>query len=446
MLHRFHPTTTQIRATAPRIAPTTPRTITGRDHFTQQRRQPKFTARGLANLRASFADHPASLLIDRASSARVARTSHAPPRATLHTFRPRPALHANARSDFRSRRSAPASFQGHRRTPTRPRRVTPLARLHRKKPPCIARNGRAAAPARARGTFCADANPPALAASRPLHARTAKPRRARWQRSRRGSRPRLWGSASRAPRPPVPASGEVRRDPHPPALAASRPLHACTAMKRPCFARNGRAAAPARAVARSARMPHPPSLASRPLHARTAMKPPCSRQRARRFPPREWHAHREDRPPDPRPRRVTPVARSRLAVARRFAPQRSRHGSRPRACGRPSRCRRSAAALRPRAFTSAAMKQLRPPFLLRIPRMLDLQPLRLRRVRIRATFRHDAFEIHPHDRIHQAGDRRYAPRTRRAFRSPASRAQRFRRHSGAARRSRPLSHNRSNAT
>jgi hypothetical protein len=119
--------------------------------------------------------------------------------------------------------------------------------LHRKKPPCIARNGRAAAPARARGTFCAMPHPPALAASRPLHARTAKPRRARWQRSRRGSRPRQWGSASRAPRPPVPACGEVRRDPHPPALAASRPLHACTAMKRPCFAGNGRAAAPARA-------------------------------------------------------------------------------------------------------------------------------------------------------------------------------------------------------
>jgi len=44
MLHRFHSTTTQIRATATRIAPTTPRTIAGRDHFTQQRRQAKFTA------------------------------------------------------------------------------------------------------------------------------------------------------------------------------------------------------------------------------------------------------------------------------------------------------------------------------------------------------------------------------------------------------------------
>jgi len=30
-------------------------------------------------------------------------------------------------------------------------------------------------------------------------------------------------------------------DPTPPTLAASRPLHACTAMKRPCFAGNGRA-------------------------------------------------------------------------------------------------------------------------------------------------------------------------------------------------------------
>jgi len=44
MLHRFHSTTTQIRATAPRITPPTPRTITARDHFAQQRRQPKFTA------------------------------------------------------------------------------------------------------------------------------------------------------------------------------------------------------------------------------------------------------------------------------------------------------------------------------------------------------------------------------------------------------------------
>ena len=130
---------------------------------------------GRETFRASFADHPASLLIDAAAS----------------------------RSDPFAARSRPASIASERRTPTRPRRVTPLARLHRKKPPCIARNGRAAAPARARGAFCADANPPALAASRPLHARTAKPRRARWQRSRRGSRPRQWGSASRALRPPI---------------------------------------------------------------------------------------------------------------------------------------------------------------------------------------------------------------------------------------------------
>jgi len=44
MLHRFHPTTAQIRATAPHIAPTTPRTITGLDRFAQHRRQPKITA------------------------------------------------------------------------------------------------------------------------------------------------------------------------------------------------------------------------------------------------------------------------------------------------------------------------------------------------------------------------------------------------------------------
>ena len=29
------------------------------------------------------------------------------------------------------------------------------------------------------------------------------------------------------------------------------------------------------------------------------MKPPCSRQRARRFPPREWHVHRDPARPPP---------------------------------------------------------------------------------------------------------------------------------------------------
>jgi hypothetical protein len=60
-----------------------------------------------------------------------------------------------------------------RRPPTRPRRVTPVARLHRKNPPCVAGNGRAAAPTRASGEVLRESHPPALAASRPLHARTA---------------------------------------------------------------------------------------------------------------------------------------------------------------------------------------------------------------------------------------------------------------------------------
>jgi hypothetical protein len=46
MLHHFHPTTTQIRAHAPRITPKMPRTITGLDRFTQHHRQPKIRARG----------------------------------------------------------------------------------------------------------------------------------------------------------------------------------------------------------------------------------------------------------------------------------------------------------------------------------------------------------------------------------------------------------------
>ena len=102
----------------------------------------------------------------------------------------------------------------------------PLHACTAMKRPCFAGNGRAAAPARARGAVRRESHPPALAASRPLHARTARPRRARGQRSRRGSLPRLWVTSSRAPPPPDPASGEVRRESDPPALAASRPLHA----------------------------------------------------------------------------------------------------------------------------------------------------------------------------------------------------------------------------
>jgi hypothetical protein len=158
-----------------------------------------------------------------------------------------------------------------------------------------------------------------------LHARTAKTRRARWQRSRRGSRPRLWGSSSRVRPPPVPASGGVRRDPHPPALAASRPLPALhrdeAAVLRPQRSRRG-SRPRAWHVLRGRR--HTPSLASRPLHARTAMKPPCSRQRARRFPPRAWHAHRDPARPPPAlacHARCTLAARYRS----RLAPQRARH-------------------------------------------------------------------------------------------------------------------------
>src|SRR6185436_3884364 len=150
-------------------------------------------------------------------------------------------------------------------------------------------------------------------------------------------------------------------------------------------------------------MRHPPALASRPLHARTAMKPPCSRQRARRFPPREWHAHRAPARPPPAPGWHV---RCTLAARCRSPPRAATHAprSRPRTSGSLSpRITRT-----PPPFTSCnsrppAMKKVRPPFLLRILRVLDLQPLRSRGVTIRAAFSHDAFEIHPHDRIDQQG-------------------------------------------
>ena len=172
---------------------------------------------GRETFRAPFADHPASLLIDAEAS----------------------------RSDPFAARSRPASIASERRTPTRPRRVTPLARAHRKTPPCALATVAPRLPPTPVGECIASA-PPAHPGEWGSATRSApfRPRRVtplarsyrdeaavlRRQRSRRGSRPRSW---------PV---------------------------QRGCHTR--------------------PPFASRPLHARTAMKPPCSRQRSRRFPPR----------------------------------------------------------------------------------------------------------------------------------------------------------------
>jgi hypothetical protein len=262
----------------------------------------------------------------------------------------------------RSRRgSHPRTWRSSsREPPTRPRRVTPLARAHRKTPPCALATVAPRLPPAPVGECIASAPP---------------------------ARPREWGSPSRsAPARPrrVTPLARLHRD----EAAVLRPQ------------RSRRGSHPRQWHVLRGR-PHTPSLASRPLHARTAMKPPCSRQRARRFPPREWHAHRGPParpPPSPRHDRCTLATRCRSPLrAATVAPRLP-----------PPRVRQAVAVItfRPPPFVLAgsrppAMKQLRPPFLLRIPRVLDLQPLRLRRVRIPAALRHHAFEIAPSDGLHQ---------------------------------------------
>jgi hypothetical protein len=96
-----------------------------------------------------------------------------------------PTAHPSRNITLRSTISAIAARRRSIRhvTPAHPRRVTPVARSHRKKQRCVARNGRAAAPARASGggkctthrprtrahVRIPRVNPPALAASRRLH-------------------------------------------------------------------------------------------------------------------------------------------------------------------------------------------------------------------------------------------------------------------------------------
>jgi hypothetical protein len=177
----------------------------------------------------------------------------------------------------RSRRgSRPRTWgSASREPPARPRRVTPLARAHRKNPPCALATVAPRLPPAPVGECIASAPP---------------------------ARPRGWGSPSRsAPSRPhrVTPLARLHRDE--------------AAVLRPQWSRRG--SRPREWHVQRGR-PHTPSLASRPLHARTAMKPPCSRQRARRFPPRDWHAHRGTTRPPPALAASRPLlARGSLSLA-----------------------------------------------------------------------------------------------------------------------------------
>ena len=151
-------------------------------------------------------------------------------------------------------------------------------------------------------------------------------------------------SLTRAPRSISDARRSISARATPPAhAAASRPLRARTAMKRPYFAGNGRAAAapaPASGTFCADATPARPRVTPIACSARdetaglAAMGAPLTPAfvaRASRTPTR------------PPPSRVTTVARSRLAVARRLAPQRSRHAP---ARARRGGCRRGSPARR----------------------------------------------------------------------------------------------------
>ncbi len=111
------------------------------------------------------------------------------------------------------RRSAARVAREHvRPDPAHPRRVTPVARLHRDEAAVLRwQRSRRAAPARASGTFGADATP-------------ARPRVTPVACSDRDEAAVL--AATGAPLPPARVARASRTTRPPPALAASRPLHA----------------------------------------------------------------------------------------------------------------------------------------------------------------------------------------------------------------------------
>jgi hypothetical protein len=200
--HRLNPIDAHIHAARHGFTPRAAYAIPTRDHFTHRNWRRQVIANDMNVIeheRLPTSMQPVVMPRDAFCSV------HRPPITQLHA-----AIGAY-------RFAAPVAREHVRPGPAHPRRVTPVARLHRDEAAVL-----------------------------------------RWQRSRRGSRPREW---------------HVRRESHPPALApalaVSRPLHARTAMKRPCFAGNGRATAPARArgtcIPRAALSPSPrPRRGSRP--------------------------------------------------------------------------------------------------------------------------------------------------------------------------------------
>jgi len=153
-------------------------------------------------------------------------------------------------------------------------------------------------------------------------------------------------------------------------------------------------------VARSAPVP------AAPRHVRCRPPAAITVRSARvtdvtRLPPREWRVHRDRHPPAlARHARCTLAARYRsppraATVAPRSRP-RTWGSSSPRITGTPP------------PFTSfasrpATMKQVRRPFLLRVLRMLHLEPLCCHRVRVSATSRDDPLEVHLRDCVNQPG-------------------------------------------
>lgn len=204
---RLNPIDAHLRLTPRRFTPRAARAIPKRDHFTPRNRQ----RQGIAyDIHVVEQEHlPTSV------------QQFVMPRDAF-LFRPQPAHHATARFDRRTPFTLHPLLANTFGRPAHPRRVTPVARLHRDEAAVL-----------------------------------------RWQRSRRGSRPRQW---------------HVRRESHPPALAVSRPLHARTAVKRPCDAGNGRATASPARVARASRAP--------PVHPRRVTSVACGTSRCRAPPAR----------------------------------------------------------------------------------------------------------------------------------------------------------------
>ncbi len=226
--------------------------------------------------------------------------------------------------------------------------------------------------------------PPALAASRPLHACTARSRRASPATVAPRLPPALVARSARMPtRPPSPRHAPCTRAPQNPAVRAGNgraaaPARACGEVRRECdrrpsprvgecvpratlppSPRHVRCLPPAAVSVRASRATDVARLPPRGCHLlRDLHRPPPAPRHVRcrppaavtvnsaqatdvtRLPPRQWRVHRESHPPAlaaSRPlhaRGSLSLADSPATVAPRLPP--------PGACDRPSRCRRSA--------------------------------------------------------------------------------------------------------